>query len=105
MIRSYYGDETAIYFEWMNKTNFLLSIPGTVSTFVFIGNLFYWDIETSPGSAIFSIVMSVWGSIFIVLWRRHSNGLRFLWDDNIENSTEDLRKEFEGTIKINPITD
>lgn len=50
--------------------------------------------------------MSLWGTVYLVSWRRHCRGLDILWDDYIvENDAEDLRKEFVGQPCINPVTD
>jgi hypothetical protein len=37
-IRDYYGDETAIYFEWMNYFQSWLLMPAVFAIFVFFGN-------------------------------------------------------------------
>lgn len=93
-IRAYYGDETAIYFEWMNYFQKWLLVPSVLAVFVAI-TVQYNGIENSPFAGIFSIVMSLWGTIFLVCWRRHCRGLDILWDDYvIEHDAEDLRKEF-----------
>ena len=57
-------------------------------------------------AGVFSIVMSLWGTVFLVSWRRHCRGLDILWDDYvIQDDAEDLRKEFVGEPCINPATD
>lgn len=105
-IRSHYGDETAIYFEWMNYFMRWLLIPAALSLAVWFSVIYVWDINTSPMAGVFSIVMSLWGTIFLVCWRRHTRGLNILWDDYvIEHDAEDLRKEFIGEPCINPVTD
>lgn len=37
-IRDYYGDETAIYFEWMNYFQSWLLLPAVFAVFVWVGN-------------------------------------------------------------------
>lgn len=105
-IRSFYGDEIAIYFEWMNYFQKWLLLPSALAIFVAISVNMFYGIETSPFAGAFSIFMSLWGTIFLVSWRRHCRGLDILWDDYvIENDAEDLRKEFRGEPCINPVTD
>ena len=62
---------------------------------VFLSIQFLFDLRTSPLAGVFSIFMSLWGTVFLVSWRRHCRGLDILWDDYvIEHDAEDLRKEF-----------
>lgn len=94
-IRDYHGDEIAIYFEWMNFLQSWLMLPALFSIIVFVGNQFFFDLSTSPLAGLFSIFMSLWGTIYLVSWRKHCRGLDVLWDDYIvEHDAEDLRKEF-----------
>ena len=73
---------------------------------VYISINYFYDIQTSPFAGAFSIFMSLWGTVFLVSWRRHCRGLDILWDDYvIQNDAEDLRKEFVGEPCINPVTD
>jgi len=81
MVRDYYGDEIAIYFEWMNFLQKWLLLPAFCSIVVFIGNATVFDLTTSPLAGLFSILMSVWGTIYLVSWRRHCRSLDVLWDD------------------------
>ena len=105
-IRDYYGDEIAVYFEWMNYFQKWLWMPAILAVFVFICNQTIWDVETSPGSGIFSIFMALWGTFFLLFWRRRTEGLNVLWDDYvISHDAEDLRKQFKGKQRIDPVTD
>lgn len=105
-IREHYGDDCAIYFEWMNYFQQWLLIPSGLAILVYFSVQYVWDIHTSPAAGIFSIVMSLWGTIFLVSWRRHCRGLDIIWDDYVmQDDAEDLRKEFIGEPCINPVTD
>ena len=105
-IRAHYGDETAIYFEWMNYFQKWLLVPSALAVLVAISVSYVIGIENNPFAGAFSIFMSLWGTVFLVSWRRHCRGLDILWDDYvIENDAEDLRKEFVGEPCINPVTD
>ena len=105
-IRSMYGDEIAIYFEWMNYFQKWLLIPAAMAIAVYFSVQYFYDIETSPLAGAFSIFMSLWGTVFLVSWRRHCRGLDVLWDDYVvQDDAEDLRKEFLGVPCVNPVTD
>ena len=79
----------------MNYFQRWLLIPAFLAVFVSLSVNYVYDLQTSPFAGAFSIFMSLWGTIFLVSWRRHTRGLDFLWDDYvIENDDEDLRKEF-----------
>ena len=82
VIREYYGDEIAIYFEWMNS--FLVSIrtPALLGLSCRILNsVFYEDVSESPLNALFSIFMAFWGALFSINWKRKQRSLRILWDN------------------------
>jgi len=79
----------------MNYFQKWLLIPSALAVVVAISVAYVYDIQTSPLAGVFSIFMSLWGTVFLVSWRRHCRGLDILWDDYVvENDAEDLRKEF-----------
>ena len=52
------------------------------------------------------MMMSVWGTLYVCFWRRHCRGLQVLWDaGGLKEEREQVRKEFEGELKFDPITD
>mmetsp|Transcript_16111 Transcript_16111/g.27226 ORF Transcript_16111/g.27226 Transcript_16111/m.27226 type:complete len:155 (+) Transcript_16111:611-1075(+) len=71
-IREYYGDEIAIYFEWMNHFLDQIMVPAAIGLlFRVLNTLFYEDVSKSPLNAIFSIYMAFWGAFFSINWKRH----------------------------------
>ena len=81
-------------------------MPAALAILVSISVNYVWDLKTSPFAGAFSIFMSLWGTVFLVSWRRHCRGLDVRWDDYVvEHDAEDLRKEFKGEPYINPVTD
>ena len=105
-IRDYYGDETAIYFEWMNYFQSWLLLPAFFAVIVNVGNQYFFDIATSPLSGMFSAFMAIWGTLYIVCWRRRTHELNTIWDDyTVQEDIESLRKEFYGKTRINQVTD
>ncbi|XP_058065687.1 anoctamin-4 [Anopheles bellator] len=61
----------------------------------------------NPSTVFFAIFMSFWATTFLELWKRKQSVLVWEWDlQNIENE-EDMRPEFETTVKTfrtNPVT-
>lgn len=102
----YHGDEVAIYFEWMNYFQKWLIFPAIFAVVVWVGNTYFFSIETSPLAGLFSVFMSVWGTLYITNWRRHTHSLDVEWDDYVvQQDIENLRKEFYGKTRINQVTD
>ena len=64
-----------MYFEWMNYFQRWLLIPAFIAIFVSISVNYIYDLRTSPWAGLFSIGMSLWGTVFLVSWRRHCRGL------------------------------
>lgn len=96
-IREMYGEECAIYFKWMNFFLKWLLVPGILAIPIYILNCFVFEVEKSPASAFFSLLMSFWGTLFTINWRRHQRGLDILWTDYVSfKSKPTIRKEFEG---------
>lgn len=106
-IREYYGDEVAIYYEWLNVFQNHLFYPGLLSVLVFITNNTLYDSTNSPTSALFSIFMTFWGTHFFVNWKRHEQSLNILWGDyaNADFKIQHHRKQFRGKMSISPVTD
>lgn len=96
-----------MYFEWMNYLNIWLCIPSCLAIGVFFVHYFeIMEIETSPLGGLFSMMMAVWGTLYVCFWRRHCRGLMVLWDcGGNKNEAEHVRKEFQGELQFDPITD
>lgn len=106
-IRDYYGEEVAIYFEWMNYFLTNMMLPGALGLVFYILNQFFFEPESSPLNAFFAIVMSIWSAIFAINWNRHERSLCVLWDNlyQKEHKIEGIREEFVGSPIMNPITE
>jgi len=106
LIRNYYGDYVAIYFEWMNFYIKWLLLPGGVALAITVLNsMFYKSGSHSPLNGLYSIMMALWGTLFVIFWKRRQRELRVKWDlHQSKKLDEDVRKEFRGTLRINPIS-
>ncbi|KAJ2943398.1 hypothetical protein O0L34_g12207 [Tuta absoluta] len=61
----------------------------------------------NPATVFFAIFMSFWATTFLELWKRKMSVLCWEWDLGGTDGDEDLRPEFEATIKTfryNPVT-
>ena len=108
IIRDYYGDEIAIYFAWMNFFQRWIVIPAVFGFFIFSYNqIFLKTVEKSPLNALFSFGMSIWAPLFSMNWKRNQRSLKILWNNssNQEGHNEEIREQFRGTPKVNPVTE
>ena len=80
-VREYYGDETAMYFEWLNCLQKALVLPSLLAIVCYVLNTHVWTIEESPVGGLFSIMMAGWGAIYVSYWRRNCRGLSYKWDN------------------------
>jgi len=107
MIREYYGEEIAIYFEWMNFFLQWIAVPAGLAVIIKVLNsIFFEDVSKSPLSAAFSIGMALWASMFAVYWKRHQKSLRILWDNlySSEHKIQAIRPDFVGEPRLNHVT-
>ena len=107
LVRNMYGDEVAIYFEWMQHFMRHLLWPGIFAIIVFFANQTLYTFDSSPLSALFSVSMTFWGVFFNVNWARHQRGLNITWGvyATKANEEQNMRKEFRGTEQISKVTD
>lgn len=106
-IRDYYGEEIAIYFEWMNFFLRWMIGPAILGLVSWILNQFFFDPEKSPLNAFFAIFMSIWSALFAINWRKHERSLTVLWDNLYQNEhkIQNIREEFIGNPEINPVSE
>ena len=67
LIREYYGDYVAIYFSWMNFLIKWLAVPGILSLIIAIVNPFYWSYMDSPMNGIYSIIVALWSTLYVIV--------------------------------------
>ena len=66
----------------------------------------YKDSNDSPLNTVYSIFVALWATLFVIFWKRRCRGLFIEWDNHTTiYQDDDVRKEFEGIVRINPITD
>ncbi|EGT45652.1 hypothetical protein CAEBREN_01561 [Caenorhabditis brenneri] len=56
-------------------------------------------------NAFFAVFMSIWGSVFVQIWKRNNSVLSYQWNSDDFHAIEPDRPEFRGTtMKEDPIT-
>ena len=108
LVRGYYGDGVAMYYQFMNFFLKWIFIPGCCGVFInIINKLAFENPGHSPLNAVFSIGMSIWAALFSVNWNRTERSLRVLWDNlyQSDRGIEMIREDFIGEPKVDPITE
>jgi hypothetical protein len=105
MVRKYYGDHVAIYFEWMNHLLKWLGAAGLFGLVVTVLNhIFDFDMN-SPFNVFYSAFIVIWSVLFVIKWKMRRTELKVKWDlYHMEQDEEDMRKQFVGIPEINPVT-
>ena len=69
-------------------------------------NSYFYTVENSPLNSIYSIIVALWSTLFVIFWKRRQRGLFIEWDNHTTIfQDDDVRKEFVGTMTYNPVTD
>ncbi|CAX51677.2 Anoctamin [Caenorhabditis elegans] len=56
-------------------------------------------------NAFFAVFMSIWGSVFVQIWKRNNSVLSYQWNSDDFHAIEPDRPEFRGSkVKEDPIT-
>jgi Calcium-activated chloride channel len=81
LVRIYYGDDVALYFEWMNHfisklliiklVNMMylewLVVPGSAALVIGILNTFMYETKDSPFNSLYSIGVAIWATLFVIV--------------------------------------
>lgn len=50
--------------------------------------------------------VTLWATLFVIFWKRRCRGLYIEWDNHTTiYQDDDVRKEFQGVVRVNPVTD
>lgn len=131
-IRNYYGERIAFYFAWSGMLCTTLWIPTLFGLCVFIYGLYesatvdngatnnatglvnsfkdlFGNFKQSFDNGItpyFGLVICVWGTIFLEMWKRKNCELAYEWDVEDFEQNEPDRPSFKGTEpKKDPVTE
>lgn len=106
-IRKYYGESIAIYFEWCNFMAKWLLIPSIFAVALYIHEKIYGlTSDSATYNGYYSFAIAVWAPLLVIFWRRRCSELDVEWDNyNLTVSKTNLRQQFVGEERTNPITD
>ncbi|KAL8574715.1 hypothetical protein ACOMHN_055780 [Nucella lapillus] len=135
-IRNYFGERIAFYFAWSGMLCSTLWIPALFGVCVFCYGMYisttndvdsgtstttnstsfvdsfkdiFGDFKQSFDNDVtpyFGLVICVWGTIFLEIWKRKNAELAYEWDVEQFEANEPDRPSFSGTkSKKDPITD
>ncbi|KAK7489895.1 hypothetical protein BaRGS_00018917, partial [Batillaria attramentaria] len=118
-IRNYFGERIAFYFAWSGMLISTLWIPTIFGLCIFFYGLYerlvdsfkdlFGDFKASFDNDVtpyFGLVICVWGTVFLELWKRKNAELAYEWDVDQFESNEPDRPQFKGTHpKKDPVTD
>lgn len=106
-IVDYFGEEVAMYFEYMKHYRDWLKFPAISGLIIFMLRYFgYIESNDSPLAAVYAFIVVIWATLYIIYWRKRSNELTTLWHSYSKHSINaNQRPEFKGETRINLVTD
>eukprot|EP00586_Coscinodiscus_wailesii_P023213 CAMPEP_0172508218 /NCGR_PEP_ID=MMETSP1066-20121228/210264_1 /TAXON_ID=671091 /ORGANISM="Coscinodiscus wailesii, Strain CCMP2513" /LENGTH=296 /DNA_ID=CAMNT_0013286107 /DNA_START=50 /DNA_END=937 /DNA_ORIENTATION=+ len=79
-IRTYYGEELALYFGWMEFYTRMLIVPALVGAITVALRIHYGDdIDDCPRTPFVGVFMFFWGVAFLRMWDREESRLAYRW--------------------------
>ena len=104
LTRSYFNDEVALYFSWVNHYTKFVIFPAIVSSIMYLCSKFISNKIFESLRIIYALSITIWVQFFIIFWNRKESALKVMWDnDSRKIEKEDKRKEFKGDINQNII--
>jgi hypothetical protein len=103
-IRNYFGEEVGFYFGWMCFYLKFICVPLVIGLAMYILRPGGITVDTDPYLPFFSVIMALWGVLFIVFWQRQSNTYSFLWNTYTLSPADELRQEYHGHPSVDPVT-
>ena len=95
-IKDYYGENIAVYFEWLNYYLRWLMLPAIVSLLFFLASqLLGLDLKKNYLYGVYAFGITIWGPLFCKYWKRKANTLQVRWK-NFHSGVkrENIRKEY-----------
>lgn len=82
LVREYYGENVAMYYSWMNFLIKWLAAPGALALLFTVINSYFYTVKDSPLNSVYSIIVAVWATLFVIFWKRRCRGLFIEWDNH-----------------------
>ncbi|KAJ7377101.1 hypothetical protein OS493_030695 [Desmophyllum pertusum] len=127
-IRNYFGEKIALYFGWLSLLTSSLVLPMLLGFAIFLWGLvvavidypldeqensttvstvMIWAKNAFDNNATpyFALIICLWGTIFLELWKRKNARLSYKWDVDSFEEQEPNRPQYYGTVmKRDPVT-
>eukprot|EP00794_Sanderia_malayensis_P011886 gene11886-13118_t len=103
-LQSYYGEEIAFYFAWMNFFTLSLIFPALFGIFLFFHRPKGITVDDSPYLPAYAFLMALWTIYFCKSWRRQESELALRWNATLVEKKEIVRPEYYGELRQSPIT-
>lgn len=107
-VRSYFGEDTAFYFAFVDHFTKFLIFPGILGLASYIYDFLYrsGNSQYEPDTYIyFGIFIVLWASVMLEYWKRKNAYLALEWGVHDFDSVEALRPEFINSNIVTPIQD
>lgn len=103
-IKTYFSEQIAFYFAWMNVYKKFMTVCSVVGTIVFIFQLLAYFFEWHPHVSgflqiFFCIFLSIWGVFFEKYWARKEKVLAWKWGTSHLIEQEFQREQFKGVLE------
>ena len=108
-VRDYFGDHVGVYFSWLQMYTKSLVAPTIFGLLTFlapitVGNAPGTAPDENPLMAPYSIYLCIWSAMFLGMWQRRENELKFLWGSEHFEEEAPIRRQFVGVMTINEVT-
>ena len=110
-IRSYYGEEIAFYFTWLQHYTRFLLFPGISGLVIFILRTKYFQetVDTCRLTPFHGIITFLWAVSMIQFWSREENRKAYQWGTSSRQGFGDRdiftnRHDFKGTWRKSEVT-
>jgi hypothetical protein len=77
-LNEYYGSQISLYFGWLAFYSNILIIPSVAGGVLFLFQLYSGHVDNA-WSPYFMLLLCVWSSAFMELWKRRSATLSYCW--------------------------
>lgn len=102
-IASYFGESVAFYFAWLQFYTVSLIVPAGLGALLFWYQLATGRIDSVP-TLIFALLMAVWGTLVMKVWKRRQSSLAYDWGVLGFSEMEEVRVQHRGDLISNPLT-
>ena len=77
-LNEYYGSQISLYFGWLAFYTNILIVPSVTGGILFLLQLYSGQVD-NVWSPFFMLLLCVWSSVFMELWKRRSATLSYCW--------------------------